>query len=103
MTEGDGRFLLATVLRQPPNLGRAFLPACEPLIQIIARLLRIRCGFRTGLPEYSSAHFRVSRLVGMTIAERAIGNDDCARVHSSAGSRRFGHFVRDALAELLAT
>jgi hypothetical protein len=34
------------------------------LIQIIARLLRIRCGFRAGLPEYSSAHFRVSWLVG---------------------------------------
>src|SRR5437762_12853423 len=99
MTEGDGRFLLATVLRHPPNLGRAFLPACEPLIQIIARLLRIRCGFRTGLPEYSSAHSRVSRLVGMTIAERAIGNDDRARVHCSAASRRLGHFARAALAD----
>ena len=34
----------------------------------------------------------------MTVAERAIGDDDCARVHSSAGSRRFGLLEAAALA-----
>src|SRR6266550_8531103 len=82
--KGMGGFFSQQCYGIRPIWEEAFLPASEPLIQIIARLLRIRCGFRAGLPEYSSAHFRVSRLVGMTIAERAIGNDDCARVHSSA-------------------
>src|SRR5437764_13557576 len=39
-------------------------------------------------------------LVGMTFASWAIDDDHCARIHASARSRRFGRFVRDALAEL---
>jgi len=60
-------------------------------------------------PEWSQSHrcaissFWRQSLVGMTFASWAIDDDHCARIHASARSRRFGRFVRDALAELLAT